>query len=160
MNIDKLAYRKAVNSKIQKATAVLERAKFASEQEPVWGEILPFAGSQKGLELSKTTNGVIFRKIGVYCIIYKPTGEVMGVGQGNITNRWQRHKDTFRAKGVIDENRYSNMARHMYLYDKNVANWQIQICILNDKELSVCYEKELQNLYEPKLNSLSMAGKG
>ena len=165
MNIDKLAYRKAVNSKIQKATAMLERAKIAAELEPVWSEILPFGGSKKGLNLSKMEDGVNTLRIGVYCVIYKPTGEVMGIGQGNIAARLMTHRRIYKNKGkVITHNDKTNtsspLGKNMYEYDKNINNWEIQICILNDKELSVCYEEELQNLYEPQLNTLSMAGKG
>jgi len=162
MNIDKLAYRKAVNHMMKKATEMQTRAEIASENEPIWTEPIPFAEKKEGLQ--KTINYKKTMAIGVYCMIYKPTMTVMGIGQGNIATRIRSHLQSFRNKGKvrIGENSitHSPLGRNMYEYDKNEDNWLVEWCILNDKELSCSYEETLQNLYEPQLNSILMAGKG
>jgi len=112
---------------------------------------------------SEITKG-ISNAIGVYKIIYNPTGEIMDIGCGNIGNRKQRHVSVYKNGGtpIIHKGGQmsgSSAALHMYRHDPNLSNWSFQWSNLKSKELAEEVETQLIRSLEPKFNSQHMAGK-
>ena len=106
----------------------------------------------------------ISNAIGVYKITYIPTGEVMDVGNGNISNRKGRHVSVFNNKGEplvhkTGASSASTPAFYMYRHDPNLANWSFQWADLKSKVLAEEVETQMIRAYEPKFNSQHMAGK-
>ena len=144
-------FNRAVIDKVQEMSEQLERIKNLSCFEPEWSNIEPITTAKIGMGL------------GVYRIIYKPSGETMSIGQGNVTHRRGRHKSVFLngGKDVVSPNGHispSQTAKKMFLYDSNIDNWLFQFCFIPHKQLCSEYEKVLQEEEEPEFNLLSMGG--
>ncbi len=144
-------FNRAVVDKVQEMSEQLERIKNLSCFEPEWSNIEPITTVKIG-------NG-----LGVYRIIYKPSGETMSIGQGVVSQRRTRHKIVFlnNGKDVVSPNGHispSQTAKKMFLYDSNIDNWLFQFCFIPHKQLCSEYEKALQKEEEPEFNLLSMGG--
>ena len=146
-----IIFNKAVVNKVQEITEQLEVIKGMSSFEPKWSNIEPITTIKIG-------NG-----LGVYRIIYKPSGDTMSIGQGVVSSRRTRHKSVFLngGKDVVSPNGHispSQTAKKMFLYDSNIDNWLFTYCFIPHKQLCSEYEKLLQENEEPEFNLLSMGG--
>ena len=146
-----IIFNRTVVNKVQEMSEQLENTKNLSSFEPKWSVPGPFATTKIGMGL------------GVYRIIYKPSGETMSIGQGKVTGRRGRHKGVFLNGGedVVSLNGHvspSQTAKKMFIYDSNIDNWLFQFCFIPNKQLCSEYEKLLQENEEPEFNLLSMGG--
>ena len=159
--MDKI-FNRAVVNKVQATAEQLEQIKSMANFEPEWSIPGPF-DSVIITGGCKETDGVKHWTLGVYRIIYKPTGETMSIGQGNVTHRRTRHKSVYKNNGkdVVSPNGHvspSQTAKKMFAYDDNIDNWWMQYCHISHKALCAEYEKLLQENEEPEFNLLSMGG--
>ena len=146
-------FEKTINSLIYERNEELENLKKLADFKPIWTTAEPFATVRIGS-----------KSIGVYRIIYRPTGETKSIGEGNISQRRSRHKGCFLNGGedMVSANGHvspSQTAKKMYNYDPNINNWLFSFCVVNVKAVSTAYETELIKDEEPEFNLLSMAGK-
>ena len=145
---------------IQSLTEETAKVKNLLNFIPEWSEPKPIDTNQK-------FGGKIK---GVYKIIYKPFYEaedgspyVMYIGQGNVNQRWGRHKSVFKNKGkdVVSPNGHvspSQAGKKMYIFDDDIDNWLFSYCNIGVKSLCSKYEEALQNEENPEFNNSSMNG--
>ena len=148
-----IIFNRAVVNKVQKISEQLENIKSMSSFEPKWSDPAP-------IDSIKISEG-----LGVYRIIYKPTGMTMYIGQGWVFVRRSKHKRVFlnSGKAIIHPSGSvtdSPAGRKMFEYDTDIDNWLFQFCFIPSKQLCCEYEKGLQEDEEPEFNDQSMAGKG
>jgi len=147
----------SVDSRINKLSKEIKKLQNLKITESLrWSIQIPLTEKEK-------TKG-ISNSIGVYKIIYIPTGEVMDIGNGNISNRKQRHVSVFKNGGnplvhKTGSSSASTPAYYMYKHDPNLSNWGFQWSDLKSKELAEEVETQLIRSLEPKFNSQHMAGK-
>ena len=159
--MDKI-FNRAVVNKVQATAEQLEQIKSMADFEPEWSIPGPF-DSVIITGGCKEAGGVKHWTLGVYRIIYKPTGETMSIGQGMVTSRRTRHKRIFRNKGkaIISPGgaiEGSQPAQKMFAHDPNIDNWLFQYCFIPSKQLCSEYEKLLQENEEPEFNDLCQGG--
>tara|TARA_Y100000310_G_scaffold77134_1_gene73669 strand:- start:45 stop:527 length:483 start_codon:yes stop_codon:yes gene_type:complete len=156
-------YQEAVNSGIQYHSEQLGRMKECGGREPVWSEERPLFKRRHGKKRFEPF-GVPTGTIGVYRIIYEPTGETVSIGCGGVSYRLSRHRLIFLNKGRDRTNPGgttlgSATGQHMYKYDTHRKNWMFSWCDIGNKSLAEKYEKLLQESEEPIFNNLSLGGK-
>lgn len=147
-------YDKSVEYLIISLEEKIELLNQLKDSEIKWSKPNQFSDSESGVS----------KAIGCYKIIYKPTMKVMGIGQGNISNRKARHKSVFLNGGVdiIHENGTSSgspTAGKMFRFDSDLENWLFSWCDVGSKELAQIYEDKLIREFQPEFNSEHMAGK-
>ena len=125
-------------------------------EEPVWSDIEPIDGKSKKAGISKA--------LGVYRIIYKPSGLTMYIGKGNIGARRYRHKNVFLNDGTPVTNPGGSVdnspaAQKMYKHDTDINNWLFSWCDIGNDALSKSYEMVLQEIEKPPFSESYMAGK-
>lgn len=111
------------------------------------------------------TIGVKGTDVGVYAYIYKPTGAIQYIGQGVICSRVARFRSVFSNNGEIVNDSNYHAAKKAYVLDQDINNWQVQTLVLNvekdtAKGLASVIETDYIDMFSPKFNSDSMAGKG
>lgn len=141
-------YQQAIEEELEQLKNNINRIKRLSTSTPVWSPVLPIADRMVG----------VGNTIGCYKVIYKDK-KVMGIGQGKILNRKNKHLQVFRNNGIdiIHPNGTSTgspLAGYMYRYDKNINNWYFSYCNIGNSNLSKSYEYFLQLKYRPKFNLL------
>ena len=83
-------YTESINKILQKLSTDIDDIKELSNNTPEWTK------PHLITETSPKSKGVsVWKGIGVYRIIYKPTMEVMSIGCGNVGSRKNRHKSVF-----------------------------------------------------------------
>ena len=157
------SYQEAVNNRIQYHSEQIGRIKELGNREPEWSEPRNLFKKKRG-KLKFENFGVPSGTIGVYRIIYEPTGETMSIGCGSVSPRLLRHRNIFLNKGkdYLSPGGSCNgsaTAGHMYKYDTHRKNWLFSWCSIGNKSLAQEYEELLINLEEPEFNSKHMAGK-
>ena len=150
--VDVQTYKKAVQKNKIKLQESLAKLEVIENNIPVWSEPEPITSAK-----------VPSKTIGVYKIIYKPTGKVMSIGQGNVGNRKGRHKSVFLNSGKDithggGTTSGSVTAQKMFKYDSNIDNWYFSWCDVKEKTLASQYEAELQQNLLPEFNPLHMGG--
>ena len=96
---------------------------------------------------------------GVYKMIYKPTMEVVAIGQGNnVAGRIGRHRLVFKNKGRDTTNpggttNPSTTGQKMYKYDTRKSNWLWSYIEIGNKLLALKVEKVLDAVYKPIFNN-------
>ena len=156
-------YQEAVNNRIQYHSEQIGRIKELSNRTPEWSEPRKLFKKKNG-KLRFEPFGVPNGTIGIYRIIYEPTGETMSIGCGVVASRLSRHRIVFLNKGKDVSNpggttNGSATGGHMYKYDAHRKNWLFSWCSIENKSLAEEYEDLLINLEEPEFNSKHMAGK-
>jgi len=168
-------YQEAINNKIQYHSEHVGRIKELSNREPVWSEPRKLFKKKRGnttfAPYKVPTESVCVAgkvryvgTIGVYKVIYDPTGETMSIGCGNIQQRLSRHRSVFLNKGRDITNpggttNGSATAGHMYKYDSNRKNWSFIWCSIENKSLANEYEDLLIKTEKPLFNKEYMGGK-
>tara|TARA_Y100001937_G_C6926204_1_gene243988 strand:+ start:61 stop:543 length:483 start_codon:yes stop_codon:yes gene_type:complete len=160
--MDKI-YLEAVNKRIQHHSEEIGRIKELGNKEPIWSEPRKLFKKKHGKKVYEPF-GVPTGAIGVYRVIYEPTGETMAIGCGGISSRLGRHRNVFNNKGkdIMNPGGTSNgsaVAGHMYRYDTYSKNWLFSYCEIGNKSLSEEYEDLLIKLEKPLFNSEHMGGK-
>ena len=130
-----------------------------SNDKPDWTIPHPIVDSSP-----KSKGYSVWKSIGVYRIIHKPTNQIVSIGCGNIAARKYRHKSVHlnNGKTLISKNGSpspSMTGMHMYKMDKDINNWWFSWTHIGSKSLAEQYEILLQNKMKPLFNNLSMAGK-
>tara|TARA_Y100000361_G_C10958976_1_gene237792 strand:+ start:47 stop:520 length:474 start_codon:yes stop_codon:yes gene_type:complete len=152
-------YTESINKILQKLSTDIDDIKELSNNTPEWTK------PHLITETSPKSKGVsVWKGIGVYRIIYKPTMEVMSIGCGNVGSRKNRHKSVFLNGGetIISKNGSpsgSMTGIHMFKHDTDINNWLFQWTQIGNKPLSEYYELLLQETENPLFNSPHMAGK-
>tara|TARA_R100000005_G_C4878829_1_gene131499 strand:+ start:82 stop:582 length:501 start_codon:yes stop_codon:yes gene_type:complete len=146
------AYERAVEKKQRQIQESLDNIKRLKNKQPVWSSPCP-------IEIAKVPS----KTIGVYKIIYKPTNEIMSIGQGDVGNRKGRHKSVFLNGGRDITHKGgttsgSVTAQKMYRHDSNLSNWLFSYCSVTEKTLANAFEFELQQDLKPQFNALHMGG--
>ena len=126
-------YQEAINNQIQYHSEQIDRIKELNKN-PVWSEPRKLFKKKHG-KTNFEPFGVPGCTIGVYRIIYEPTGETMSIGCGVVPNRLYRHRLVFLNKGKDVSNpggttNGSATGGHMYKYDPHRKNL---MDILGDK---------------------------
>jgi len=156
-------YQEAINNRIQYHSEQIGRIKELTILEPVWSKPRKLFKKKHG-KIKFEPFGVPTGIIGVYNIIYDPTGETMYIGCGLISSRLIRHRNVFLHKGkdYLSPGGSSNGSRagnHMYKHDTYRKNWSFTWCPIGNRSLADEYEILLQKAGEPPFNNLSMGGK-
>ena len=149
---DTVAYEKAIEKKREQLLKSIKRLDKLKNVKPAWSEVE---------QMDKAS--VPTKTIGVYKIIYKPTGEVMSIGQGNVSGRRTRHLSVFKNKGrdIIHSGGSTSgsvVGQKMYRHDDNLNNWLFSFCDCKEKTLASQFECELQHQILPQFNGLHMGG--
>jgi len=90
--------------------------------------------------------GIPTGTMGVYRIIYEPSGETMYIGRGvDISGRLSRHRMVFLNKGKDKKNpggttNPSAVGQNMYKFDTYRRHWMFSWCSIGNKSLSKEYE--------------------
>lgn len=126
---------------------------YSNHENYKWSEPKSFSEKEKW-------NGA---KLGVYRIIYKPTGKTLSIGQGNIGNRRCRHKSIFRNSGSAITHSGGGTSdsltgQKMHKYDSDLSNWIFSWCPVPCKSVAKKYEELLQQIEKPLFNAESMGG--
>ena len=155
-------YLEAVNKRIQHHSEEIGKIKELGSKEPIWAESRKLFKKKQGAT-RYAPFGVPSGTIGVYRVIYEPTGETMAIGCGVVASRLARHRDIFNNKGKVVKtpNSYSGSqtGTHMYKYDTYSKNWFFSWCDIGNKSLAEEYEDLLIKLEKPLFNSEHMGGK-
>ena len=156
-------YQESVNNRIQYHSEQIGRIKELSNKEPEWSKPRNLFKKKQG-KVNFQSLGVPSNTIGVYRIIYKPSGKTMYIGNGVVPNRLIRHRKVFLNKGVdiINPGGTTNgsaVGQHMYRYNHYRKNWLFTWCCIENKSLSEEYEKLLIMMEEPLFNTKHMGGK-
>lgn len=161
MDID-IIYQEAVNNEIQYHSEQMGRMEELGDRKPEWSEPRKLFKKKRGKTRFKPC-GVPTGTIGVYRIIYEPTGETMSIGCGIIPNRIGRHRDVFLNKGKFlshnNSSSNSQTAFYMYQHDTHRKNWTFSWCNIENKSLAKKYEDLLIKNEKPLFNNESMGGK-
>tara|TARA_R100000008_G_scaffold30567_1_gene17010 strand:- start:188 stop:670 length:483 start_codon:yes stop_codon:yes gene_type:complete len=160
--MDKI-YNEAIGNRIQHHSEEIGRIKALGSVEPVWSKVRKLFKKKHG-KTKYEPFGVPRGTVGVYRIIYEPTGETMSIGCGIVTNRLSRHRSVFLNKGkdIINPGGTSNGSAtggHMYKYDTYSKNWLFSWCDIGNKSLAEEYEDLLIKLEKPPFNKECMGGK-
>ena len=157
-----ILYQEAVNNRIQYHSKQINKIKKLNDSKPVWSEPKKLFKRKHGKSRFEPF-GIPTGTMGVYRIIYEPTGETMSIGCGVIPNRLYRHRLVFLNKGKDVSNpggttNGSATAGHMYKHDTHKKNWVFSWCDIGNKSLSEEYEDLLIKLEKPLFNKESMGG--
>ena len=160
--VDKI-YQEAVNNRVQYHSEQIGRIKELGNRKPEWSEPRKLFNKKYG-KLKFEPFGVPSGTIGVYRIIYEPTGETMSVGCGIIPTRLLRHRQVFLngGKDITNPGGTTNgsaTAGHMYKYDTYRKNWLFSWCSIGNKSLAEECEDLLIKTEKPLFNNESMGGK-
>jgi hypothetical protein len=148
-------YNKVIKSKLLELKLEIKNIKLLSKTIPKFTKPICFESAH---------NGGISKAIGVYKIIYAPTGVVMSIGQGNIGARKDRHLQIFRNKGLSaiykssGASSGSQCGSKMYKFDSNIDNWLFSWCDCGNKNIAAELEIRLIDKYKPEFNLETMAG--
>ena len=150
----KKIYTQVVETKILDLKLQIKKMKLLKDVIPKWSKKIPIANPH---------SGGITKAIGVYKVFYGPTGQLMAIGQGNISSRRTRHISIFKNKGdsIMWESgasEGSQTASKMYKFDKNINNWLFSWCDCANKQIAIELENHLITKLKPKFNLQSMAG--
>lgn len=151
----KKIYNQVIEAKLLELKLEIQRIKSISKNVPKWTSPVPIQSSH---------SGGISAAIGVYKIIYAPTGQVMSIGQGIIGKRKDRHMQIFRNKGQSVFNKLSGASsgsqtgNKMYKFDANIDNWLFSWCNCGNKNIASHLEARLIAKYKPEFNLQTMAG--
>ena len=156
-------YQEAINNKIQYHSEQIGRIKELINKEPEWSQPRKLFKKKRG----KTTFApykVPTGTIGVYKIIYDPTGEIASIGCCIITPRLARRRSVFLNKGISIDNpggtsNSSATGSHMYKHDTHRHNWSFIWCSITNRSLADEYEYLLIKTEKPLFNKESMGGK-
>ena len=157
----------AINIQLQYHSEQIGRLKeFISNRENndlVWSEPRKLFKKKHGKKYFEPF-GVPNSTIGVYRIIYEPTGETMSIGCGVIGHRLSRHRSVFLNKGKDITNpggttNGSATGGHMYKYNTHRKNWMFSWCDIGNKPLAEEVEDLLIKTEKPLFNKEFMAGK-
>ncbi len=156
-------YQEAINNKIQYHSEHVGRIKELSNREPVWSEPRKLFKKKHG-KIRFEPFGVPHGTIGVYKMIYKPTGEIASIGCGVIGHRLSRHRTIFLRKGRAKicpggTSNSSATGSHMYKHDTHRKNWLFNWCSISNRSLADEYEDVLIKTEKPLFNNKSMGGK-
>jgi len=160
--VDKI-YQKAVNNCIQYHSEQIGKIEESKNRKQVWSEPKKLFKKKHG-KIRFEPFGVPSGTIGVYKIIYEPTGETMSIGCGVVPNRLSRHRVVFLNKGKDVSNpggttNGSATAGHMYKHDTHRHNWSFIWHFIGNKSLAEKYEDLLIKTEKPLFNNESMGGK-
>ena len=156
-------YQEAINNQIQYHSEQIDRIKELNKN-PVWSEPRKLFKKKHG-KTNFEPFGVSGRTIGVYRIIYEPTGETMSIGCGVVSNRLGRHRNVFLNKGkdisysVSGTTTGSATGGHMYKFDTYRKNWLFSWCSISNRSLANECEDLLIKTEKPLFNNESMGGK-
>lgn len=160
-SISTKAYFKAIDIKTVKLREEINQLERLRSVIPTWSVEEPIDKVKV-----PSTNGK--KVIGVYKIIYRPTDEVVSIGQGVVNARRGRHVSVFKhsvkegyACDITHEGGAtsgSEVAQKMYKEDSNLDNWYFSWCNTKSKPLANQLETELQNQINPRFNASHMAG--
>ena len=95
-------YLEAVNKRIQHHSEEIGKIKELGSKEPIWSESRKLFKKKQGAT-RYAPFGVPSGTIGVYRVIYEPTGETMAIGCGVVASRLARHRDIFNNKGKASQ---------------------------------------------------------
>jgi len=156
-------YQEAINNRIQYHSEQVGRMKELNNIKPVWSEPRKLFKRKHG-KLKFEPFGIPTNTVGVYRIIYEPTGETMSIGCGVIPNRLYRHRIVFLNKGKDVSNpggttNGSATGGHMYKYDSYRKNWLFSWCSIGNKSLAEGFEDLLIRNKKPPFNKEWMGGK-
>ena len=156
-------YQEAINNRIQYHSEQIGRIKELVNQTLEWSQPRKLFKKKRG-NTTFAPYKVPTGTIGVYKVIYDPTGETMSIGCGNIQQRLSRHRSVFLNKGRDITNpggttNGSATAGHMYKYDSNRKNWSFIWCSIENKSLANEYEDLLIKTEKPLFNKEYMGGK-
>ena len=156
-------YHEAVHNQIQYHSEQVGRMKELDNIEPAWSEPRKLF-KRKHYKKRFEPFGVPSGTIGVYRIIYEPSGETMSIGCGMIASRLFRHRLVFLNKGKDVSNpggttNGSATGGHMYKYDPHRKNWSFIWCSIGNKSLSKGFEDLLIRDEKPLFNKECMGGK-
>ena len=138
-------YQKAIDNRIQYHSKQINEIKKLNDSKPVWSEPRKLFKRKHGKSRFEPF-GVPTGTLGVYRIIYEPSGETMYVGRGvGISGRLSRHRMVFLNKGkdVINPGGTSlpsAVGQHMYKFDTHRKNWLFSWCSIGNISLSKEYE--------------------
>ena len=159
--VDKI-YQEAVNNRIQYHSEHVGRIKELGNRNPEWSEPRKLFKKKHGKTRFEPC-GVPTGTIGVYRIIYEPTGETMSIGCGSVPDRLRRHRNVFLNKGKFQSHNNSSSnsqtAFYMYQHDTHRKNWMFSWCSIGNKSLAEEYEDLLIKTEKPLFNNESMGGK-
>ena len=150
----KKIYTQVVETKILDLKLQIKKMKLLKDVIPKWSKKIP---------IDSPHSGGIAKAIGVYKVFHGPTGQLMSIGQGNISSRRGRHISIFKNKGdsIMWESgasEGSQTASKMYKFDKNINNWLFSWCDCANKQIAIELENHLIRKLKPKFNLQSMAG--
>ena len=158
-----IIYQEAVNNRIQYHSEQIGRVKELSNRKPEWSEPRKLFKKKHGktrFEPFRVPNGTI----GIYKIIYEPTGEIASIGCGIVASRLGRHRSVFLNKGKDITNpggttNGSATGGHMYKHDTHRKNWLFSWCTIGNRSLADEYEDLLIKTEKSLFNHESMGGK-
>jgi len=155
-------YQEAINNRIQYHSEQVDRMKELDNIKPVWSEPRKLFKRKHG-KLRFEPFGIPTNTMGVYRIIYEPTGETMSIGCGVVPDRLRRHRNVFLNKGkdYLSPGGSSNGSAtggHMYKYDTHRKNWMFSWCSISNKSLGREYENLLIKTEKPLFNKEFMGG--
>ena len=158
-----MIYKEAVNNKTQYHSEQIGRLKELNNRKPEWSEPKKLFKKKHGKTRFEAF-GVPTGTIGVYRIIYEPTGETMSIGCGIVASRLNRHRVVFLNKGkdYLSPGGSSNGSAcggHMYRYDTYRKNWLFSWCSIDNRSLARECEDLLIKLEKPLFNKEWMGGK-
>lgn len=147
----------AIANKIKQTEKELQKTKeFVRKYIAGWTTPVGIDATIKG---ARTKAGLL----GVYKIIHKNSG-VMYIGQGNVSNRKNRHLSVFKNKGkeMVSPNGHSSSSQagtKMYAFDQDIDNWLFSFIMIDNKGICAEYEKVITDFEMPQFNSPHMVGK-
>ena len=156
-------YQEAINNRIQYHSEQIGRIKELVNQTLEWSQPRKLFKKKRG-NTTFAPYKVPTGTIGVYKIIYDPTGEIASIGCGIIASRLSRHKSVFLNKGIAIDNpggtsNSSATGSHMYKHDTHRHNWSFIWCSITNRSLADEYEDILIKTENPLFNNEGMGGK-
>ncbi len=146
-----------------KLTTDLAEVMAMENTEPVWyKEKYLFKKKHGRKRFAKS--GIPTKTIGLYSIIYKPTGKTLYIGRSkDVSNRLGRHRLIFVNKGKDKKNpggttNPSAVGQNMYKFDTRRKHWFFSWCGIGNNQLTRKYEKKLIKKEKPLFNSKHLGG--
>jgi hypothetical protein len=117
---------------------------------PIWSRLIPVRELFKKHALPL---GSMWDSLGVYVMIYIPTGDVKYVGNGVVWKRKDNHTDAVEIlSSNKDKSNLSSCGKKMFNFDKNVNNWGFRFCVLDNKDMAKDYEDVIRRSFNPPFN--------
>ena len=146
-----------------KLTTDLAEITAMENTEPVWYKEKPLFKKKHGRQRF-VNSGIPTKTVGLYRIIYKPTGKTLYIGRSkDVASRIGRHRLIFVNKGKDRKNpggttNPSAIGQNMYKFDTHRKHWFYNWCGIENNQLTKKYEDLLIKVENPIFNDSNLGG--